>query len=762
MNMNTYDIPNNFLNSNAIRIRLLNIGTKLSDFEEVENHKKGTRYTILGKGNFGYAEKMRSKKDNKYYAIKKLDKSNIKIKYLVRETEIMLNLNHENIVKFYGYFEDIEKIHKYKEINKDKKDIDNIKENKPIYCLVLEYIPNGNLNDYYHSYKRKFANENIFIPLSENFVIRIFRQLLSALVYLQSKSIVHRDIKPDNILFDEFYNVKIGDFGLSALYKDENPENSNKKDYLFMNCSRVGRCDFISPEVFKGQNYDYENDIYTLGLTMAYIMSYNSPIQFYLNNKTNKTFRKINSDNINQKYNINLQNLVKLMLKEDPKLRPNAQNAFSTLQNIEKQINSKKTMVKNKSSIQFYKKYQNTEINNNQNISDNNFIYGNNSLKNVNQNFYYQKYQSTEISKKNNINKNDLNNQIVQYQGSRRIINIDNNVDEDINSQEVSLDKSIIKQPNNTSLMCVIQCLGSCVKGYIKSKIKNKINESLFLDVINFIDFLERYSSSNIKNSENFMKNVQIYRNKLSLKIKKFEGTGEISPKLIFYELFTYLNEDFKSNKIPWNNNIFNGLVEPKNLPKQKYPEIYQKISLIKNNFKNPFIDCFYFINLDLLKCPNCNHILNISSHFSYFISLPSLNKDKISNLIKDYIQKPPNDNNKYIKCSKCLNNSLCKKEKLFFSTPQYLMINFNGEKKNEKILDDIINVNPYIVSNIGPKAYCLYAFIIKEKNEGFCAYIRNKENDWNLYKNIDTVEKIRLEPNTNFIPNIAIYKSIN
>ena len=89
-------------------------------------------------------------------------------------------------------------------------------------------------------------------------------------------------------------------------------------------------------------------------------------------------------------------------------------------------------------------------------------------------------------------------------------------------------------------------------------------------------------------------------------------------------------------------------------------------------------------------------------------------------------------------------------------------MINFHGEKKNEKILDDIINISPYTVTNIGPKAYCLYAFITKEKNEGFSVYIRNKENDWNLYKNIDTVEKIRLEPNKYYIPNIAIYKSIN
>ena len=99
------------------------IGNKLSDFEEVaklnEKNEIKRKYTILGKGNFGFAEKMKSKKDNIYYAIKKLDKQQIdsdKIERLhfKREIEIMQKLNHQNIIKFFGYFEDKEDINNKK------------------------------------------------------------------------------------------------------------------------------------------------------------------------------------------------------------------------------------------------------------------------------------------------------------------------------------------------------------------------------------------------------------------------------------------------------------------------------------------------------------------------------------------------------------------------------------------------------------------------------------------------------------------------
>ena len=90
----------------------------MEDFREVKDKDKD--YFILGCGNVGYVEKMLGK-DNKYYAVKKLDKKNKQFNRLnfKRETQISIRLNHENIVRFYGYFEDKEKIKKFKEIKRD-------------------------------------------------------------------------------------------------------------------------------------------------------------------------------------------------------------------------------------------------------------------------------------------------------------------------------------------------------------------------------------------------------------------------------------------------------------------------------------------------------------------------------------------------------------------------------------------------------------------------------------------------------------------
>ena len=167
-----------------MEMMLKEIGNKLSDFEEIP--KNGKKYFLLGNGYFGYAEKMKSKKDNKFYAIKKIDINSDKFdkKNFKRETKIMEDLNHENIIKFYGYFKDKERIDKSKEIfteiySKKKQYKNKLEaleketEDKEVYCLVMEFAQNGSLEDYYKNYKQNFSDKEYFTPLDQNIIIKI-------------------------------------------------------------------------------------------------------------------------------------------------------------------------------------------------------------------------------------------------------------------------------------------------------------------------------------------------------------------------------------------------------------------------------------------------------------------------------------------------------------------------------------------------------------------------------------------------------------
>ena len=760
----------NNTNNNNLNMNLINIGNKLSDFEEVKNPIKHTNYTLLGKGNFGYAEKMKSKINNTYYAIKKLDKSKIVEKYFRRETEIMLSLDHENIVKFYGYFEDKEKIEKFKKIYHNKKDIDKEKEDKIIYCLILEYVPNGSLQDYREKYKSNYSSENDFIPINQNFIIDKFKQMLNGLKYLHNKSIMHRDFKPDNILLDKNYNIKISDFGLSAIYKDDNPDNINKPDYLFGENTTVGRMDYIAPEVEKKQKYDFESDIYSLGLTMLYLMSYNDPIQFYKHNKTNNIIKYINIHTINKNYNQYLRELVILLLNEDPYLRKTANDAYYDLIQIEKYINSqnnhqKDNIQKTEQIITInpsFKKVQSNEINFNcNNINNINNINKNNDISPpINRN------QSDKFKfNKNIIFQNDIyshnrlfSNKFLPIQKLEDFNeeNMKKNSNENLGffnqiNQNQKINNKI--EYKNTSLTRVIQIFSKGLRENIKSKIATKINNCFFLNLMNIMKIVELKNENKIDKNL-FVKSIKDFKTNLSLKYESYKNDEEISPKLIISDIFKIINDDFRINNIKWENNIFNGLIEPAYLPKIYFPHIYEKISIFTRAFINPFVDNFYFISLDLIKCSQCKYILQGYPHYHYFIPLPSENKNKITNLIADYVYTSKNID---IRCNKCFNKGVTRN--LFFNSPKFLMIHFNGNIKEGKILEEKIDLSNCILSNIGPKKYNLYAFITKENNK-YKAVIKNENKKiWEIYSDIDNIEQFKFESNNYYYPNMAIYK---
>jgi len=85
--------------------------------------------------------------------------------------------------------------------------------------------------------------------------------LLTCLVHNEAK-IIHRDIKPENLLIDEFDNLKIADFGVSAIFEQENDELT----------SQVGTKYFQAPEVWTSTTFQGRaTDVWALGVTLYFL-----------------------------------------------------------------------------------------------------------------------------------------------------------------------------------------------------------------------------------------------------------------------------------------------------------------------------------------------------------------------------------------------------------------------------------------------------------------------------------------------------------
>ena len=290
-NFNTVDINNNIMNQN--------IGNSLSDFENIKD---------IGKGCFGEVKKMKSKINNEIYAIKIIKKSSIKTEYdlkkLTREKFIMSNLNHPNIVRLFNFFED---------------------NNNFYFCS--EFIDGKNLEIFSKEYQDNKTH------IKEKLLINIFKQILNGLIYLHDKNIMHRDIKPDNILIDGNNNIKITDFGISACYGDNS--------ILGTNLTVVGPKKFASPEIKENKEYDLKCDIYSLGCTMFYLMNFFVPSLKSLPSNLDSSGSRIRSGTtpIYQGYDPKLTQLANELMNYDPQKRPTARQALNKLVEIEKRKN---------------------------------------------------------------------------------------------------------------------------------------------------------------------------------------------------------------------------------------------------------------------------------------------------------------------------------------------------------------------------------------------------------------------------------------
>jgi serine/threonine protein kinase len=188
----------------------------------------------IGKGSFSSVYKGINLENSQIVAIKKINSDIISkmMAYIKREIKVMGNLNHKNILKLY----------------------DVIYEKKNIY-LILEYCKYGDLSI--------FLKKN---KLNEKLVKGFLYQIVSGLKYLHKHNIFHRDLKPQNILVDKDYNLKITDF----TFAKENMEDN-------LSQTMCGSPLYMAPEILNYQEYNSKTDLWSIGIIMYEMLVGSTP-----------------------------------------------------------------------------------------------------------------------------------------------------------------------------------------------------------------------------------------------------------------------------------------------------------------------------------------------------------------------------------------------------------------------------------------------------------------------------------------------------
>ena len=464
---------------------------------------------FIGEGTFGQVYKARHKKTNKIYSVKIIKSEKISaIEKLIIESSIQkLCSECPYINHYYGSYIDFE-----------SKDI----------WLILEYCKYGNIIDLIRKYNLK---------LSEKIISSIIKMLLNSIKFLHKNNIIHRDIKGNNILLNENGKIQLCDFGTSTMYI------SNR------NLKKAGSSYWMSPEMCKGNEYNFPTDIWSLGITCIELAEGNPPYSEVKSLIAMKTIAKNPPQSLKnpEKFSKNFNNFISLCLKINPNERGNIDQLINhdfikelsdddnndAMKELIDMIENKKRLKEIVRTLDFGK-----------NIDDNSSKMSSSKISTDIKRGLFNDNES-RISKNSNSNDNDFNSQKINNDDNSIcsdsvIVKNDLDNSKDLNNQKLLVNEIISFEPDNIFFELEnnldkknTHSIKASSSTIIQSKGNLNVNEkNNFLESLDYI-----IKKKNKKNQYNINKNI-------NNNLKNNSGSLKLS-NLIFNSSNKKKNKDF-------------------------------------------------------------------------------------------------------------------------------------------------------------------------------------------------------------------------
>ncbi|KJP87667.1 CAMK/CDPK protein kinase [Plasmodium fragile] len=252
------------------------------DYSSIYNYLSFKK--ILGCGAFGEVHLVEDNICKLYKVVKILKKKKLKNIKINEEINVLIYLDHPNIIKIFDVYENVDCTY-----------------------IVMELCEGGELMD-------KIIKSSIF---NEEYIKNIMFQILCAIAYMHSNNIAHKDLKPENILFKSKGDdtLKIIDFGLAELIN--HTEGVSK--------TAAGTVLYMAPEVFK-KKFTIKCDIWSAGVIMFFLFSKNLPFCGNTYDEIKLSIFKDEPDYKSLKGRLSQPalHILKLMLEKDHTRRPMA------------------------------------------------------------------------------------------------------------------------------------------------------------------------------------------------------------------------------------------------------------------------------------------------------------------------------------------------------------------------------------------------------------------------------------------------------